>query len=72
MGRYPLRLAVFFAVLACLGVQIYALSPDYSACQLEKNTSTSPLQGCPKGTLFVSPTDFGANFTTIQAAIESL
>ncbi|KAG2124650.1 carbohydrate esterase family 8 protein [Suillus clintonianus] len=72
MGSYLTHLTVLFAFLANLSVQIHALSPAYSACQLQKNTETSPLTGCPAGTLFVSPTDYRAGFKTVQAAIESL
>ncbi|KAG1744844.1 carbohydrate esterase family 8 protein [Suillus lakei] len=72
MGPYLTHLAVLFAFLASLSVQIHALSPTYSACQLQKNADTSPLTGCPQGTLFVSPTDSRAGFKTVQAAINSL
>ncbi|KAG2040405.1 carbohydrate esterase family 8 protein [Suillus americanus] len=72
MGQYLTHFAVLCAFLASLCVQIHALSPDYSACQLQQNKKTSPLTGCPKGTLFVSPTDSRASFKTVQAAVESL
>lgn len=72
MKQYLIHLTRFFTILASLGVQIYALSPNYSACQLDKGTTTSPLEGCPAGTLFVSPTDNSANYKTVQAAVESL
>ncbi|OAX32132.1 pectin lyase-like protein, partial [Rhizopogon vinicolor AM-OR11-026] len=67
-----MRLAVFFSVLASSGLQIHALSPEYLACQLQKAASSSPLTGCPEGTLFVSPTDTRANFTKVQDAVASL
>ncbi|KAG1777217.1 carbohydrate esterase family 8 protein [Suillus placidus] len=72
MGPYFAHLTVFVAFLASLAVQIQALSPDYLACQLQKNAGTSPLTGCPAGTLYVSPTDSRASFKSVQAAIESL
>ncbi|KAH7913948.1 carbohydrate esterase family 8 protein [Hygrophoropsis aurantiaca] len=49
-----------------------ALSPTYSACQLQKAAADSPLTGCPEGTLYVSPTDSRANFTSVQEAVLSL
>ncbi|EJC97869.1 uncharacterized protein FOMMEDRAFT_137258 [Fomitiporia mediterranea MF3/22] len=49
-----------------------ALSPKFSDCQLQKSDDVSPLTGCPSGTLFVSPTDSRANFTSVQTAILSL
>lgn len=72
MGSYLTRLTFFVALLAGLVVQIQALSPEYLACQLQKDAETSPLTGCPAGTLYVSPTDSRATFTSVQAAIESL
>ncbi|KAG1838919.1 carbohydrate esterase family 8 protein [Suillus subalutaceus] len=72
MGQYLAHFTVLYAFLASLSVQIHALSPDYSACQLQQNAETSPLTGCPDGTLFVSPTDSRASFKTVQAAVESL
>ncbi|KAI0088482.1 carbohydrate esterase family 8 protein [Irpex rosettiformis] len=49
-----------------------ALSPTFINCQLRKPQGTSPLQGCPLGTIYVSATDHGANFSTVQGAIQSL
>ncbi|KAG2101521.1 carbohydrate esterase family 8 protein [Suillus cothurnatus] len=72
MGPYSTRLTGLVACLASLVVQIQALSPEYLACQLQKNADTSPLTGCPAGTLYVSPTDSRANFQSVQAAIQSL
>ncbi|KAG2130656.1 carbohydrate esterase family 8 protein [Suillus bovinus] len=72
MGLYLTRLTFLVALLAGLAVQIQALSPEYLACQLQKDAETSPLTGCPSGTLYVSPTDSRADFTGVQAAIESL
>ncbi|KAG1869025.1 carbohydrate esterase family 8 protein [Suillus subalutaceus] len=72
MGPHLTHLTCLVAFLASLVVQIQALSPEYSACQLQKNAETSPLTGCPAGTLYVSPTDSRAGFTSVQAAIESL
>ncbi|KAG0704831.1 carbohydrate esterase family 8 protein [Suillus ampliporus] len=69
MGPYLIHLTVLFAFLT---VHIHALSPDYIACQLEKSASVSPLNGCPTGTLFVSPTDSRASFKTVQDAVSSL
>lgn len=60
------------AFLVSLVVQIQALSPTYTACQLQKDAGTSPLSGCPAGTLYVSPTDSRAGFKTVQSAIQSL
>ncbi|KAG1797388.1 carbohydrate esterase family 8 protein [Suillus plorans] len=72
MRPYLTHFAVLYAFLASFGVEIHALSPNYSACQLQQNAETSPLTGCPDGTLFVSPTDSRAHFKTVQAAVESL
>ncbi|KAG2109036.1 carbohydrate esterase family 8 protein [Suillus discolor] len=69
MRPYLTHFAVLYAFLASFGVEIHALSPNYSACQLQQN---APLTGCPDGTLFVSPTDSRAHFKTVQAAVESL
>jgi hypothetical protein len=71
MGSYLTHLTVL-AFLVSLVVQIQALSPDYIACQLQKDAGTSPLSGCPAGTLYVSPTDSRAGFKTVQSAIQSL
>ncbi|KAI0345642.1 pectin lyase-like protein [Trametopsis cervina] len=49
-----------------------ALSPKYLPCQLQKPSGVSPLSGCPDGTVFVSPSDPTASFSSVQAAIESL
>ncbi|KAG1743206.1 carbohydrate esterase family 8 protein [Suillus paluster] len=72
MGSYSIHLTVLFAFLTSLGVQIHALSPEYTACQLQKSAATSPLTGCPAGTIFVSPTDDRASFKKVQDAIKSL
>ncbi|KAG1743204.1 carbohydrate esterase family 8 protein [Suillus paluster] len=72
MGSYSIHLTVLFAFLTSLGVQIHALSPEYTACQLQKSVVASPLTGCPKGTIFVSPTDDRASFKKVQDAIKSL
>lgn len=72
MGQYLTYFTVLYTFLAGLSVQIHALSSKYSACQLQQNAETSPLTGCPPGTLFVSPTDSRAGFKSVQAAVESL
>ncbi|KAI9462267.1 carbohydrate esterase family 8 protein [Boletus coccyginus] len=51
---------------------VLGLSPTYLQCQLQKPAGESPLEGCPGGTLFVSPTDPAAAFTSVQEAIDSL
>ncbi|KAG1794724.1 uncharacterized protein BJ212DRAFT_635444 [Suillus subaureus] len=61
MGQYLAYFAVLCAFLASSSVQIHALSPHYSACQLQQNAETSPLTGCPNGTLFVSAIDSRAS-----------
>ena len=48
------------------------LSPKYRACQFQKPSGESALTGCPKGTLYVSPSDPQANFSSVQEAINSL
>ncbi|KAG2065766.1 carbohydrate esterase family 8 protein [Suillus decipiens] len=72
MRPYLTHLTGLVAFLGSLVVQIQALSPDYVVCQLQENAETSPLTGCPEGTLYVSPTDSRANFQSVQAAIDSL
>jgi hypothetical protein len=67
-----MRLVVFLSALVSLFVQINALSTEYIACQLQKGASGSALSGCPEGTLYVSPTDSSAHFTSVQDAIASL
>jgi len=51
---------------------VLGLSPTYLPCQLQKPAGESPLEGCPGGTLFVSPTDPTAAFRSVQEAINSL
>ncbi|KAG2131809.1 carbohydrate esterase family 8 protein [Suillus clintonianus] len=72
MAQYSTHLTLLFAFLVSLSVQVQALSPEYIACQLQKSGTTSPLSGCPSGTLYVSLTDSRANFKTVQAAVNSL
>lgn len=60
-----LRLSLLSAVLGS-GTRP---AETYKSCQ---RITPDPLQGCPHGTLFVSQTDNGAHFKTIQAAIHSL
>lgn len=38
----------------------------------QKPAGESALAGCPEGTLYVSPTDASANFSSVQEAIDSL
>ncbi|KAH7920300.1 carbohydrate esterase family 8 protein [Leucogyrophana mollusca] len=66
------RIAVALVVLVGLVSRNYGLSPTYTACQLQKPAAASPLTGCPEGTLFVSPTDSRADFTSVQEAVLSL
>ncbi|KAL4249185.1 pectinesterase family protein [Abortiporus biennis] len=51
---------------------VLGFSPTFLPCQVQKPTGHSALEGCPKGTIFVSPTDKTANFTKVQDAISSL
>ncbi|KAF9468737.1 pectin lyase fold/virulence factor [Collybia nuda] len=52
----------------------FALSPQFLPCQVKKPSGSSPLIGCPDGTIYVSsdPTDKFATFHNIQAAVLSL
>ncbi|KAG2080479.1 carbohydrate esterase family 8 protein [Suillus cothurnatus] len=61
MGQCLVHFAVLHVFLTSLSMQIHALSQHYYACQLQQNEETSPLTGCPNGTLFVSPTDSRAS-----------
>ncbi|EPQ54795.1 pectin lyase-like protein [Gloeophyllum trabeum ATCC 11539] len=62
-----------YGVLAlCCVNGVFGLSPIYLGCQLQKPSSWSQLLGCSSGTLYVSPTDPEANFTSVQAAVDSL
>lgn len=63
---------LFFTWLCVLMAQVTAFSHQYLACQLEKFASTSPLLGCPSGTIFVSQSDPRAHFKSVQAAVLSL
>ncbi|KAF9222162.1 carbohydrate esterase family 8 protein [Gyrodon lividus] len=66
------HLLLAFVSLASVVPQVQSLSPKYTPCQFQKPAGTSPLVGCPQGTLYVSPTDATANFTSVQEAITSL
>lgn len=59
-------------ILAAWALQACALSPKFLACQLQKPAGRSPLAGCPAETLFVSPDDRNAHFSSLQKAVESL
>ncbi|KAJ7109072.1 pectin lyase-like protein [Mycena crocata] len=61
-------------VIVALCLQVQALSPQFIQCQIQKPASSSPLTGCPAGTIFVSQdtSDPHANFISVQAAIASL
>ncbi|EGN98154.1 carbohydrate esterase family 8 protein [Serpula lacrymans var. lacrymans S7.3] len=59
-------------IFAFFVAQVYSLSPAFIACQLQKADTVSPLAGCPEGTIFVSPNDPRAQYTTVQQAVESL
>ncbi|GJJ13452.1 hypothetical protein Clacol_007706 [Clathrus columnatus] len=50
----------------------WAISPTHIACQLKKPKGISALEGCARGTIYVSQTDREAKFTSVQAAVESL
>lgn len=54
--------------------RVLALSPKFVACQAQKPAQVSPLEGCPKGTVFVSKntSDLFAHFHSVQDAILSL
>ena len=51
-----------------------ALSPKLLQCQIQKPAGSSPLGGCPVGTIFVSQntSDVNAHFHSVQEAILSL
>jgi pectin methylesterase-like acyl-CoA thioesterase len=66
----PLR--PLLAALALLTQSALALSPKYLPCQIIAPGWVSPTLGCPPGTLYVSQNDTRADFTRIQAAIDSL
>ncbi|KAL0059209.1 hypothetical protein AAF712_014053 [Marasmius tenuissimus] len=57
------------AVALGLLLRVNALSPKFLACQVQKPAGTSPLDGCPPGTVFVSQD--GPN-PSVQEAIEAL
>ncbi|KAI5309373.1 hypothetical protein KEM55_003376 [Ascosphaera atra] len=48
----------------------HAQSTSRQACQ--EVSSSNPLSGCEKGTILVGPKDSGAQYATIQSAIDSL
>jgi hypothetical protein len=66
------RLPFTFFCLSILSRLVLSLSPTYLSCQLQKPAGESALAGCPEGTLYVSPTDASANFSSVQEAIDSL
>lgn len=64
---------VTVATLLFLGLPfVRGFSSQFLECQLLKNGTVPQLTGCPEGTLYVSAIDAEANFTTVQAAVESL
>lgn len=70
-----LRLASLVVLASGLLQAAVALDPSgpaqtYKRCQ--RKTCNNPTDGCPAGTLYVAKDDPKANFTSIQAAIESL
>ncbi|KAK7464914.1 hypothetical protein VKT23_006122 [Stygiomarasmius scandens] len=71
-----MRLAIELLVPLFLSqVQIlFALSPRFFPCQIQKSQGKSALEGCPSGTIFVSQStdDPDRNFGSIQEAVESL
>ncbi|KAJ7637533.1 pectin lyase-like protein [Mycena polygramma] len=72
--RSSLTLFLLFLCLPWHPIPILALSPQFIPCQLQKPAPTSPLSGCPAGTIFVSQnaSDPHTQFTSVQAAIASL
>ncbi|KAJ6511886.1 pectin lyase-like protein [Mycena vitilis] len=69
-----LLLLLLFPLLCPQLQPVLALSPHLTPCQLQKPLPTSPLSGCPAGTLYVSQntSDPHTQFTSVQAAIASL
>jgi pectin methylesterase-like acyl-CoA thioesterase len=63
------RWAAISALLLALSQPTLADTSAYSACQAP---TPNPLTGCPPNTVWVSQTDCGADFVTIQGAISSL
>ncbi|KAF9265315.1 pectin lyase-like protein [Marasmius fiardii PR-910] len=65
----PLVITIFLQLYGVRG-----LSPQFLPCQLKKASDSSPLFGCPAGTIYVSsnPSDSNANFNSVQEAILSL
>lgn len=64
---------VTIATLLFLGLSFArGFSSEFLECQPLKNGTVPQLTGCPEGTLYVSAVDAEANFTTVQAAVESL
>lgn len=66
----PLALVLYLAII----IHVYALSPEFIACQTQKAAGLSPLLSCPSGTIYVSSnvSDPFAHFHTVQSAILSL
>ncbi|KAF9005530.1 pectin lyase-like protein [Cyathus striatus] len=66
-------LSSFLALLVYVST-IHALSPKFLSCQVQKPFGTSPLLGCPSGTIFVSQDtkDQHAKFHSVQDAVLSL
>ncbi len=65
----PQRWGIISAILFASFRTSFADTSIYSACQAP---TPDPLGGCPPNTIWVSQTDCGADFTTIQGAISSL
>lgn len=68
MLRYISFLLTFGLTLAA-PVDCSSLQDSRQLCQAP---TKNPLEGCPEGTILVSATNPAANFTSIQAAIDSL
>lgn len=67
--RHSAPLAVVLALYAATAA---ALSPVYLECQHQKPAGVSVLSSCPVGTIYVAQNDSQAQFTSVQAAVDSL
>jgi hypothetical protein len=70
LGLSSLVLVASGLLQVAAGLDPQGPAQTYKLCQ--RNTCSNPTYGCPEGTIYVSRDDKRANFTSIQAAIESV
>ncbi|KAJ7230684.1 pectin lyase fold/virulence factor [Mycena pura] len=72
MAFPPVLLIIAATVTACAVSASTTSFARYAACQSTLKPKLLPTLFCPAGTIYVSQTDGGAHFTSVQAAVTSL